>query len=637
MNVREYMDFRDGILEDSKDENGFVSESNILDQILPLMLEAKLVDSEDYTYTYFVYETENIKLNGYAVNESGERLQLFIVDESTSKSIVSVDELMISNNENYNYQFKRVSKLIMEIFKEQMGIQIQDADPIKTLIAKMRSSEGVEQFDVIEIFLISFTVPVTTLGPNSQPRRINYKEEKMKVSFTIGSICKTKEIIILKSLVDLNYIFDMQNTKGNRELLIINFDATFHYPIEVIKAADEKNFASYLCYLPAQIISELYKRYSSRLLEKNVRSFLQFKGVNKGIKETIRKEPEKFIAYNNGLTITSVSAKMKIKKGKMYIHELTDFQIVNGGQTTASIYFSQKEGLDIENVRVVAKINIAKETPEKDLDELISNISNYSNAQSRVSSVDLKSRNPKLVKLKTLSESVSTPTGVKWYFERAKGEFNTKVRNSGSKEHRVKIDFPIERRFTKEQLAKYYSAWDDKPYMVKKGGEKVFRYFIEKMSDNTSPELEINKIFYEELISKIVLFRSLEKKYGQGDIAIGQIRSAVIPYTISILYKYTDGGGKGVKFDLLKIWQHQGLENDISEYLKDLMFLINNLIKKYSGSDDYGEYSKKPELWERIITSKEIKDFMATKNSSKIFKKYTISQLEWEKCKKNEA
>ena len=164
--------------------------------------------------------------------------------------------------------------------------------------------------------------------------------------------------------------------------------------------------------MPAKVIAALYREFSSRLLEKNVRSFLQFRGVNKGIRETIRKEPEKFVAYNNGLTITATKAEIS-KSGNITIKSLTDFQIVNGGQTTCTIYFTQKDGFDISKVKVMAKINVAKETTEEELEVLISNISNYSNAQSKVSKVDLRSRNPQLVKLKGLSESVITPAGIK--------------------------------------------------------------------------------------------------------------------------------------------------------------------------------------------------------------------------------
>lgn len=380
--------------------------------------------------------------------------------------------------------------------------------------------------------------------------------------------------------------------------------------------------------LDANTISDLYRLHSSRLLEKNVRSFLQFRGVNKGIRDTIRESPEKFIAYNNGLTITATEAIVKTHKKRQYIDSLTDFQIVNGGQTTASIYFSKNDGLDVSAVRVMAKINVVKSTDPDELEELISNISKFSNSQSRVSNVDLRSRNPKLRQLKNLSNSVTTPSGAKWFFERAKGEFNTSLRLAGRRKGAQQQKFPPARRFSKEQLAKYHTAWGDVPFMVKKGGEKVFRHFIEFISptEEGNPGVEIDREFYEQLVAKIILFRQMEKIYGQGKNSIGQIRSAAIPYAISSLYQMTDGSSNGGKFDLEKIWRSEGLEDDLRDYLRNLLVLMNELIKKYSLSDDFGEYSKKPELWSSIKGSPEIEAFSSSNDTKIILERYTVQK-----------
>jgi len=561
------------------------------------------------------------------VNESGERLQLFMVNESSINEVASDEELQISSRLDYESQFKRVTRFITKAVKGQLNDEIQDSDPVKAIVSKITSAEGIEQFDVIEIFLISLTATVSFKGAVPQPRRIHFVEERQSITYKLDGHKSSKEYLISKRLIDLNFLFNVLVSRGCREPLSVNFDKTFGYNLEVINAARESNFESYLCVMKADVLADLYKHYSSRLLEKNVRSFLQFKGANKGIRDTIRNEPEKFIAYNNGLTITAVDARIIQSKKKMYIESLKDFQIVNGGQTTATIYFSMKDGLDISKVRVMAKINVAKETSEEKLEEMISKISRFSNTQSKVSNVDLRARNPQLLKLKALSESIATPSGVNWFFERAKGDFNTIVRKAGKNSNRIKKEYPNERRFSKEQLAKYSSSWGDKPFMVKKGGEKIFRYFIEQISpeDDVNETIDINRDFYEELVSKIILFRAMEKIYGQGKNSMGQLRSAVIPYALSVLYQYTDGSNNGKRFNLSKIWKKEGLEEDLSEYLRTMMLLLNNIIKKYSVSDDYGEYSKNPELWNRIKCSPEIVKFMSASNSCDILKKYAIS------------
>lgn len=622
--IEERIDFRLNLLDDSRDEEGFITQSNILSEVIPSMLDAKLVDSEDYNEAYLDDKHDNLKLNAYTVNASGERLQLFIIDESTIDETSDMEELLISQKADYESQFKRVDKTIKKAFNGQLFNSIQDSDKAKVLASKLESAEGFKEFDVIEIFLVSLTVTVSNQGKTTQPRNIYFKEENVNRIYKNEEQDNKKEVLIIKRLIDLNFLFNVMVSRGHREVLTIDFEKTFNYSIEAIKAAENESFASYLCVLKADVLADLYRQYSSRLLEKNVRSFLDFRGVNKGIKETIRKEPEKFIAYNNGLTITATNVKTYEKKRKFYIESLTDFQIVNGGQTTATIYFSKKDGLDVSNVHVMAKINVAKQTNDKELEKLIDNISKYSNAQSKVSSVDLRSRNPQLIKIKTLSESVLTPSSHKWFFERSKGEFSTMLRKAGNNKARVKKEFPTDRKFSKEQMAKYYSAWGSEPYMVKKGGERIFRHFMEQLSPNEEIGVippTVDRLYYEDIISKIILFRKMEKLHGAGKKAIGQIRSAVIPYSLSIIYEYTDKTGN--KFDMSKIWRNEGLENDLETFLYNLMFLINDLIKQYSLSDDYGEYSKKPELWNSIKICKETTAFMDSTDTVKILKKYT--------------
>jgi len=631
MEIDEYLKYRKDLLNESKDAEGFISEASFLSSVLPSMLDAKLIESEDYNETYFLYSEGKLKVNGYTVNESGERLQLFLVNEDSISVNIDNRDLNISLKSFYEAQFNRTIKFIQSSLKGELTNELQDADGITVLTTQICSSEGLDQYDVIEVFLISATATVDNRATKPQPKRIEFDNEKLKVTFTKNREKVVKEIIIIKKLIDLNFLYSVLISQGNREPLTVDFEKLFNLQIEAIKAADEEYFESYLCVLPGNIISDLYKEYSTRMLEKNVRSFLQFpkKGVNSGMKNTIIDSPEKFIAFNNGLTITSTGKEVSEIKGKCYIKSLTDFQIVNGGQTTATIYFSQKEGISVDKIKVMAKINVAKKSTEEELDKLITDISTFSNAQTRVSKVDLRARSAQLVKIKALSESIITSKGVKWFFERAKGELNTAIRKLGNKDRMLK-KYPKDRRFTKEDLAKYYAAWNNKPYLVKLGGEKVFREFIEELTGEGLKRKApvINRAFYENLISRIILFRNLEKIYGNGINKIGNLRAAVIPYSISILYNYTDGGADDLIFDMNNIWINEELEKELSGFFYELMKLMNDLIKKYATSDDLSEYSKRPELWRNISESMEILSFMESKDSVKVIKKYSISKEE---------
>lgn len=636
MEIEEFIKYRDELLSDSKDEDGFISESAFLQEVLGSMLESKLVDSEDFNDSYYLRNELKIKINGYSVNESGERLHLYMVNEESTSLAIEKEKLLVSLKPYYETQFSRVTRLIQMAFKGELISQIQDSASIKSLLVDITSPEGIEQYDVIEIFLISATATVEKRGAEPQPKNMDFDDDKIKIQYKINRENKTKEIVIIRTLVDLNFLHRVLVSQGNRVPLVVEFEKKFGYVIEAIKAADEKYFESYLCVLPGALIASLYKTYSTRMLEKNVRSFLQFprKGVNSGMKETINEEPDKFIAYNNGLTITSTGKESTENNGRHYIKSLTDFQIVNGGQTTATIFFSKKEGIPIDKVKVMAKINIAKKATEEELDRLITNISKFSNTQTRVSKVDLRSRSKQLVKLKALSDSIVTPKGYTWFFEKSKGELSTLIRLSGNKDRIIK-KYPKERRFTKEELAKYYTAWGEQPYFVKKGGEKVFRDFIEELSgekkEKTAPE--INRSFFENLISRIILFRSMEKIHGEGKKSIGQLRSAVIPYSLSVIYKHTDASKDHNSFNLEKIWLKEGLEQELSDYLYELMSLVNKLIKKYATTDDPSENSKSKELWEIISDCREIKEFISSADTKKILKKYGISKEEQKKNK----
>ena len=628
--IDELVSIRTDILDASKGQDGFIDEQKMLDEILPLMLDAKLVDSEDYNEAYFIRPTEGIKLNGYSVTETQERLKIFIIDEDFVKESMETEDLLISTRDKYDSQFKRAFNFIQLAIQGNLLQKIQDADPVKALADKLSTPKGIDQFDVIEIFLITLSGTVSRRGKELDLRSMRFDDKEFSTRPKVKGSIHQKTTLLKKRVIDLNFINEYNNSRGHREPLEIDFQRDFDTKIEIIEAAKGENFSSYLCVLSADILYKLYRLHSSRLLEKNVRSFLQFKvEANKGIRETIRENPEKFIAYNNGLTITATKARLVASKKKTYLEALTDFQIVNGGQTTAALYFSKNDGFDISKIKVMAKINVVEGEDEDELNDLISNISRFSNTQSKVSSADLRSRNPKLRAIKSLSDSTMTPSGNKWFFERVKGEFNTSLRMAGG-QHKTsrKNKYPPDRRFSKEQLAKYYISWGDKPYIVKKGGEAVFRYFIEAISPEEAPSVKIDQVFYEEMISKIILFRQMEKIYGSGKNAIGQIRAAAIPYVISSIYQASDGKKDGWKFNLGKIWKDEGLSDHLKVYLKNLLELVNDLIKKYSQSDDFGEYSKKSELWDAISASKELKMFMSSADSQKILSHYLCKSEE---------
>lgn len=632
MNIYELKKFRNDLFKEISDDNS-VTENDLIDYSLDVLMESKHIDNKsnnDAFISSFIESGGNksyFKINSYIRNETGERLQLFIVDE---QGLFSSDEdALQSTLEYYNNIFKLAENFVNHAFRKKLR-NIPETGSVNTLVNFLSSVEGIETVDSIDIFLVSATITYQKAGSGENLKEFDFKDSSLKLNYSsLRAGTKntydefTKEIFIYKHLINLNYLYNNFIATGHRTELKIDFAELGYGAIKATQAVNEEKFESYIAVLPATLLTALYQKYSFRLLEKNVRSFLQFRkdGPNSGMKKTLKDEPEKFIAYNNGLTVTATSKELD-EDGNL--KTLTDFQIVNGGQTTASIYFSKKEGIDVSRAYVTAKINIAKNSTEEELDDLITNISKYSNSQTKVTTVDLRSRNLQLGKIKLLSESVLTPSSKKWFFEKSKGEFSTLLRMASNKNN-IEKQYPRDRRVSKEQLGKYYSSWGSQPHLIKKGGEAVFRIFIEDIQDK-----EITKDFYEDLIGRVILFKELEEIHGTRDKAISQIRSAIIPYSLSIIYEFSDRS-KGDDFNFFKIWKDEKLEVKARDYFYNLMKLVLKVIKTNATSDDLSENSKKEDLWKKVLGSSEIKDFMHSPDSVNILTTYSISKSDKKK------
>jgi len=625
MTLNELESFFRTLFQNITSEDYSVSRTSLLDYVLPALNLSRLTDSDEITQSYFKRETENAEIDGYLFNESEERLQLFL-----SNLVLPDSEFVhVARKEYYDSLFAKVKNFFIKSVKKYLS-DVQAGDPAATLIKAIESASVQEKIDVVEIFLVTNTISIEKRGAISA-KNFFFSDDELNISYIVGNVRKTKKITIKYQLIDLNKIYNFEITEGNAEPIVINFDP----PISAIKAADDEGvFESYLAVIPAPLLVSLYHNFSLRLLERNVRSFLQFKGVNQKIKETLKEEPDKFIAYNNGLTITATAAEIEQRDGISVIKTLKDFQIVNGGQTTASIYFSNKEGIPVSRVNITAKINVVQSGDPAILDNLISKISEYSNSQSKVTSVDLNSRSAHLIQIKKLSESITDPSGAKWFFERVRGDFNTLLRINPRQKTHIEKTYPKSKRLSKEQLAKYYVAWGVTPYLVRKGGEKVFRDFMAfiQFDRNEKPQGSeyMGRPFYEDLIAKAILFKEFEQLYGTGQNAIGQIRSSVVPYTLSLLYLLTTEK-KSNRFDLGAIWSAQRLPDDLKEFSRDMLAKVHEWCKQYSKSDDVGEYAKKEELWKSISGSSEFSEFRSTASSKAILQKYLLSEADYKK------
>lgn len=410
-------------------------------------------------------------------------------------------------------------------------------------------------------------------------------------------------------MVDINYLYNI--TEKSHIPIEIDFRKEgFEVPC-IISPSENDEYQSYLAIIPGPALATIYERYGSRLLEQNVRSFLQFTGkINKGIRTTIMKEPHMFLAFNNGIAATAEELEIdKSENGKgLLISRVKDFQIVNGGQTTASIYHTlKKDKADISGIFVQVKLSVVKNRDK--FSEIVSRISEYANTQNKVSVSDLSSNRPYHIELEKLSRNIFAPhvlgqssQQTKWFYERARGQYkNARTKEGFTKAKQKAFDLknPKSQMFSKEDLAKYVNAYREEydgkklvvgPHWVVKGNQKNYAQFI-----GFNLEKKVDSIYFEDLISKAVLFKMAEKLYGVKPNSIGDMRYITVPYTISYFGYQTD-----YKLDLYKIWKNQGLSEPLKNLLFDLMKKVESFIKNKAPGALYGEWAKKEECWNEL-------------------------------------
>ena len=375
--------------------------------------------------------------------------------------------------------------------------------------------------------------------------------------------------------------------------------AEFHDgPVRCIQLPEAvKEYAAYVAILPGDFIYRLYDRYSARLLERNVRSFLQAKGkVNRGIRDTIRREPSRFMAYNNGISITAEEVEAERgQEGDLILKRIRGLQIVNGGQTTASIHRAAKvDKANLSEVFLQAKITVI---PADLIETLAPRIAEFANTQNPVQMADFSANDPFHVAVERLSKSIWIPGEQgKWFYERARGQYQVAQAMEGSTSaqlRRFKERTPPNRRFAKTDLAKWLNTWDQMPHSVSGGAQKNFVMFSQRQRETRARNWEPDEVFYKELIAKGILFGAMT------DIARREqfegYKPQIVTYTLA--YVALRAGGQ---FDLAHVWQHQRASAALEDLLREWSRPIAAKLIEAAGTKDVKEWMKKADCWTTI-------------------------------------
>jgi hypothetical protein len=400
---------------------------------------------------------------------------------------------------------------------------------------------------------------------------------------------------------DIERVFRCATSGSKREPIRIDF-TDFGGPIPCLELRDDGGkYATYLGIIPGATLAAIYERWGTRLLEKNVRSFLQARGkVNQGIRNTILKEPEMFLTYNNGISVTAELAEtVRTGDGGLALVKVSDFQIVNGGQTTASLYQAKrKDRADLSRIGLQMRLTVVKK-PEA-MEEIVPLISRYANTQNKVSIADFASNDPFHREVEALSRTVwvPDPTGGKrlthWFYERARGQYYDEKNRSGTpaRERAFEAINPRNQVFTKTDLAKFENTWNQLPHIVSRGAQKNFADFMVQLKDRGG--FKVDQDYFEELVAKAILFRKAEKIVSAKDF--GGYRANIVTYTCALISFLSER-----RVDLGRIWAEQDLEPSLRTEIDRLSSEVHGHIVLPPDGQNVTEWCKKEECWNSLL------------------------------------
>ena len=561
------------------EEEGATPEQIFTDSTLTLLAEGG--ETENFRVCY----DEKIskrgiehKINGYALYENYETLDIFITIYDNTETIVTIQKSEIDK------AFNRALKFLENAISKGYVDQVEESSEIFDLANTLYKSPEVREY------LSRINIFVLTNG-----------EVKSNIEFS-----KTfSNYRVLLRIIDIHYLYNLSDK--SRIPVEINF-AELGVPLPCITTNVElEGYQSYLAIIPGVVLANIYEKYGPRLLEQNLRSFLQFTGkINRGIRDTIRNEPHMFLAYNNGISVTAEEIRLETlsnNEGRVITY-VKDFQIVNGGQTTAAIYHTcKKYSGDISQIYVQLKLTTIKN--KETIRETVAKIAEYANTQNKISASDLSSNRHGLIRLEMISRSVWAPpragqsTQTRWFFERARGQFKNERLLQGftpSKRKAFELTNPLRQVLTKELLAKYINCYNEViknnriaigPHTVVRGNQKNYAQFL---SHNLVEEPD--EQYFQDSVAKAIIFKSAEKVYGIQPNAIGDMRYITVPYSIAWLAHKLN-----YKINLSKIWRQQNLDSEFENILHLIMVNIEEYIKNNAPGSLYGEWAKKEECW----------------------------------------
>lgn len=441
---------------------------------------------------------------------------------------------------------------------------------------------------------------------------------------------------------DIERLFDLVSSQVQKEIVEIRFDEFGIAGIPCVKAVDYTDiiadidispldhkdeddesvpenvitYASYLAVVPGEVLNRLYLDYGSKLLEGNVRSFLSAKGkVNKGIASTIKNYPEMFFAYNNGIAATATEVEVSQTPNGPVISYIKGLQIVNGGQTTASIantLLRAKKGdnIDLSKVAVPMKLSVLDHSMAE---RIIPKISEYSNSQNKVEASDFFSNHPFHIRMGEYSLKTAIPSKggnqflQYWFYERMRGQYNQgkmKFYKYGSVQQgelkKYTDRYPENMVIKMVDLARYMTLYDCRPDIVSKGTQKILSHFAECIKASwDKDDTQYNELYFKRVVALAIIYKRTDEIIKQSEWYKEQhsYKANVIAYTISIIINHIQKKYPNFEIDFKRIWNDQDVYEELEEQITILQQEVYKFITGPRPVENVTEWCKKELCW----------------------------------------
>lgn len=664
MDYQEYKeDFLNTLRADSA-HSGTDTEDEFLNHTLDLLMDFNELDSPEMTGMGDKKGKSGrlMRADGYCIDETDHSLILLISDFQDSRepdklTRTRVDEL-----------YWRLYYFLDEVCNGNISTYFDDSDDVLKISDYIRRRMNAERDDPQLVLKVKFYIltnkelDTRLLNTNLLETTISNTRGKKKRAKTTKKI--KKENFNGKPLeIALWYperFFEMENSNNNEPIVIDVAEDYGCNGIPCIKGniGDNLDYEAYIAIIPGKLLADIYIENGSRVLEGNVRAFLGTggsKSVNSGIRRTINTDPTKFFTYNNGIATTASDVETNFVDGQLYITKIVDLQVINGGQTTASLAEAvlKKTNTDLKGIYVPMKLTVIDDRESEDengirfYDAMVQSIAKFANSQNKVTAADLFSNDPFHIQMEQMSKRYLAPPGqcavpTGWYYERSRKKYKQEqIKLSKDSQKRFQSKFPKSQVITKEQLAMYITTvFSLRPDIVSKGKNWTMKAFGTEISEIYKKNKEaFNEFYFKKCICTAIIYRTVDnylethkdsaRKPTGFWYKTGGYKLNIVPYSIS---KIISSIPEGLSLDWTQIWNKQAISTAFMREIEIVTKMTNDFIcdsngvivteycKKLSTWEDFRDkilYSPSADFLSELISTAEVKEYEHNAKSNK--------------------